>query len=112
VGFNYLVTTTSVDAEESCWNFGSSFTCTEDGDSITNLDDLVLSAGGGAGIMIALGSSPQSVRLDLSVRYLYGGEADYLTEGSIRWGESLVVLEPHRSRTDMIAVYIGLSFGR
>ena len=47
VGFNYLITTTSVHADTSC----SGSSCdSDDTDSITNLDDLVLSAGGGGGV--------------------------------------------------------------
>jgi hypothetical protein len=102
VGFNYLFTRTSLRDGDS----------DGDRDSVMNMDDLVLSAGGGAGVMIALGGSPQSVRLDLSVRYLYGGEADYLIEGDVRSEFGPPVLVPRRSRTDMVAVYIGVTFGR
>lgn len=113
VGFNYLATTTSVDAEESCYYNGSTNICIDDGDSITNLDDLVLSAGGGAGVQFAFGSSPHSMRLDLSVRYLYGGEAEYLTEGDIHWQvDGPVILSPRLSRTDLLMIYIGLTWGR
>jgi hypothetical protein len=45
---------------------GSSSICTDDGDSITNVDDFVLSAGGGGGVQFAFGASPHSMRLDLS----------------------------------------------
>jgi hypothetical protein len=113
VGFNYIATTTSIDAEETCYYIGSTYYCDDDGDSITNLDDFVLSAGGGAGVMFAFGASPHSMRLDLSLRYLYGGEAEYLTEGDIRWPEEgPVIFQPHRSRTDMLMVYVGLAWGR
>lgn len=112
VGFNYLVTTTSVDAEDTCVYVGSTFYCDDDGDSITDMDDLVLSAGGGGGIMIALGSGPQPMRLDLSLRYLYGGQAQYLTEEDIRWEGEGPGRTPRRSRTDMLVVYIGLAWGR
>ena len=109
VGFNYLWTTTSVAGEESC--SGSGYYCTETGDVIGNLDDLALSAGGGAGVMVGLGRAPYRMRLDLSVRYLYGGEATYLTEDYFPT-EGEVQLEARRSRTDMVFVYIGLSWGR
>jgi hypothetical protein len=107
VGFNYLSTTTSVDADEVCDRNGS---C--DDDSRTDLDDLVLSAGGGAGVTFGFGSAPHTTRLDLGVRYLYGGEAKYLTEGGILWIRDPVAYEPHRSRTDMVMVYVGVAFGR
>lgn len=107
VGFNYISTTTSVDADEVCDGNDS---C--DDDSRTDLDDLVLSAGGGAGVTFGFGSAPHATRLDIGVRYLYGGEADYLTESSTLWDSSPVAHEPHRSRTDMVMVYIGVAFGR
>jgi hypothetical protein len=107
VGFNYISTTTSVVADEVCVDNGS---C--DDDSRTDIDDLVLSAGGGAGVTFGFGAAPHTARLDIGVRYLYGGEADYLTEGAIFRGREPVALEPHRSRTDMVMIYIGVAFGR
>jgi hypothetical protein len=79
---------------------------------VTNLDDLVFSAGGGGGVGIALTRSGH-VRLDLSLRYLYGGEAKYLTEGDIQWrSEGPPTLTPRRTRTDMLLIGIGIVFGR
>jgi len=112
VGFSYLTTTTSVDAKESCSSLDGSYSCSDDGDSVTNLDDLVFSAGVGAGVMIGLGKSG-SVKLDLSLRYLYGAQATYLTEGGIRWADTgPPILDPHRSRTDMLLIGIGITVGR
>jgi hypothetical protein len=107
VGFNYISTTTSVDADEVCVDNGS---C--DDDSRTDLDDLVFSAGGGAGVTFGFGAGPYTTRLDIGVRYLYGGEADYLTESGNLGRRDPVALEPHRSRTDMVMIYIGVAFGR
>lgn len=112
VGFSYLTTTTSVDAKESCSSLDGSYSCSDDGDSVTNLDDLVFSAGVGAGVMIGLGKSG-SVKLDLSLRYLYGAQATYLTEGGIRWADTgPPILDPHRSRTDMLLIGLGITLGR
>ena len=69
-------------------------------------------AGGGAGVTFGFGSAPHTTRLDIGVRYLYGGEADYLTEDGIFWASEPVVYVPHRSRTDMVMIYIGVAFGR
>jgi hypothetical protein len=107
VGFNYIATTTSVDADEACDDDGS---C--DDDSRTDIDDLVLSAGGGAGVTFGFGAAPHAARLDIGVRYLYGGEAEYLTEAGILWDRDPVALQPLRSRTDMVMIYIGVAFGR
>ena len=113
VGFNYLRTSTSVDAEDTCIYTGTITSCSEDGDSITNIDDIVLSVGGGVGLQIGFGAAPHPMKLDLSLRYLYGGEAEYLTDGDIRWQEEgLVILQPRRSRTDMLMVNVGVTWGR
>ena len=45
------------------------------------------------------------------MRYLYGGEAKYLTEGWIPWDNPVNRLA-RRSRTDMLLVYAGVAFGR
>lgn len=78
----------------------------------TNLGDFVLSFGGAAGVMVGFGSAPHPVRLDVSVRYLYGGEADYLTKGAIRRVGSQAFVDISRSRTDMVLMYVGIAFGR
>lgn len=49
--------------------------------------------------------------LDVSVRYFAGGEASYLKEGAIRHVDGRAVYDVSRSRTDMVVVYIGFSFG-
>lgn len=104
-GFNYISTRTSVDADDSCDG------CDDDDDSFTNVDDLVFSAGAGIGVMVALGSSPNPVQLDLAVRYLYGGEASYFTDGVVNWQE-LSLQAPYRTRTDMIVINLGVAWGR
>lgn len=109
VGFIDLFTRTSIEGDVTCTGTGS---CSETGDSVTNLDDLAFSAGGGAGFMVGFGKSPRSARLDVSVRYLYGGEAEYLTEGAIRWGSDAATLLPHRTQTHIVLVDIGVAFGR
>lgn len=112
VGFNYLFTSTEIDANEYCSNYGGSYNCSGNGNSVTHLDDLVFSAGGGGGVGIAVTKSGK-VRLDLSVRYLYGAEAKYLTEGDIHWtDDGPPVLHPRRTRTDMLLIGIGIAFGR
>ncbi len=111
VGFNYISTSTSVDGDESCSEWSGTWSCSDDGDSYTNLDDFAFSAGAGAGVMFALGSSPNPMRLDLSLRYLYGGEANYLT-GDYFPTDRPVHLDARRTRTDLLLIYIGLAWGR
>jgi hypothetical protein len=109
VGLINIFTKTSIEGDVTCTGTGS---CSETGDSVTNIDDLAFSAGGGAGFMVGFGKSPRSARLDVSVRYLYGGEAEYLTEGAIRWGSDAATLLPHRTQTHIVLVDIGVAFGR
>jgi hypothetical protein len=105
-GFDYIYTKTSLDEANDC----SGSSCGR-GIEATNLDDWVPSFGVGAGVMVGLGSSG-STRLDVSVRYLWGGEADYLTHGAIQHVGDTAIFDTSRSRTDIVAVYVGLSFGR
>src|SRR5262245_33697804 len=107
-GFTNLFTTTSIDSE--CR--GSD--CSANLADATNSRDFALSYGGGAGVTIGFRSSPRPPRLDLdlSVRYLRGTEAQYLTEGAIRREGGRAFFDFSRSRTDMVAVYIGIAFGR
>jgi hypothetical protein len=103
-GFNNIFTTTSIECSES--------SCPSGGPDATNSRDYVPSYGGGAGVMIGFRPSPRSLRLDLSVRYLRGGEARYLTEGAIHRENGQAIFHFTRSRTDMITVYIGIAVGR
>jgi hypothetical protein len=107
VGFNYIFTQTSVDAGGSCDN-GSSCNLA----NTTNLDDFVSSFGGSGGLMIGLGSAPHLAKLDISARYLRGGDATYLREGGIRREDGIALLDVTRSRTDMVWIYFGIALGR
>jgi hypothetical protein len=106
-GFDYIHTTTSIEDTVNC----TGSTCSG-GIESTNLDDWVPSLGVGAGVMVGLGTSPDSIRLDVSVRYLWGGEADYLVKGAIHNVGNTSILDISRSRTDMVAVSVGVAFGR
>jgi hypothetical protein len=106
LGLTDIFTKTSVDLGTFC-----SVSCTDIGPSTTNLRSVALSYGGGVGVMIGFGSPPSAARLDISVRYLRGGEADYLRQGAIRRENGQVFLDKSRSRTDMIAIFIGVSGG-
>jgi hypothetical protein len=104
-GFTNLYTTSEVKGEDGC-DEGCVF------DSESQSSDFVLSYGGGAGIMINFTSRERVPRLDVAMRYLRGGRADYLTEGSLRMEGGQVIREFSRSRTDRFGVYIGVVFGR
>ena len=88
-------------------------------ESSTNLEDVVFSYGAGGGLMIRVkkksengseGSKQTEILVDFRVRYLFGGEADYLKEGSIRRDSGNVEFDITRSRTDLLTFNIGVAF--
>src|SRR5215813_1043916 len=79
--------------------------------SDTNLSDTTLSYGFGGGIQIPLTKSREGwITLDTNVRYLRGSQAEYLKKGSIRQVNGQAVFDVLSSRTDVIAVQIGVTF--
>ena len=109
VGFSYLYTSTSVKSEGTSENNEIA--------SSTNFDDGVFSYGGSAGTLIRIHSNDRrpgsegdvsEVLLDARVGYIAGGEAEYLTTGSIKREGSNVSYSPKRSRTDMITAHLGV----
>ena len=107
VGFNYLWTTTKIrDAD----NF-------EEITSSKNLDDIAFSYGLGGGIMFNVYEARTPVTdigkiyIDLKVRYLYGGEAEYLKEGAVSIDEyANVSYDISKSTTDLMLYQIGVVF--
>jgi hypothetical protein len=106
-GFNYFFTQTSIKDED-----GSG----EDIASTTNLDDFALSYGVGGGIQIRVYHDPyetkelSSVFIDIGVRYLTGGEAEYLKKGSIEIVDQKVMKDIITSRTDLLHFQLGVGF--
>lgn len=103
-GFNYLWTQTSL-------GNGS------DQITSTNFDDSTLSAGVGGGVSICLTNgvrhgAPMDYSIDLNVgaRYLFGGNAQYLTRGPIRTVDGDPVYGVSSSRTNLLVTNIGITF--
>ena len=105
-GGNLISTDTSLDCSAN-----DNATCSGN-TSATNAEDLVLSVGAGAGVMIAFSPRPAVPKLDVSFRYLRGAEGTYLTKGAIRREGSTAIFDVSRSRTDIVALYVGVVFGR
>ncbi|UCD93360.1 MAG: hypothetical protein JSU69_06180 [Candidatus Zixiibacteriota bacterium] len=109
LGFNYLFTETKIEGYSD-----------EPIAKTTNFDDAVFSYGAGGGVLIKVfgdeaalkaarfGKSPL-VFIDLRLRYLIGGEAEYLKEGSIGRVGTTVVYDVIESKTDLLTFHIGVT---
>ncbi|MBD3333159.1 outer membrane beta-barrel protein [candidate division GN15 bacterium] len=106
VGVNYLYTTTTIKNASNDEEVASS----------TNFDDNALAYGFGGGAMIRVYESPEAgptgpfeVFVDLGFRYMLGGEAEYLKEGSIRRENAVVAFDVTESKTDIAVARVGVS---
>lgn len=103
VGLNYLFTETSISDASDGSQVASS----------TNQDDAVFSYGFGGGMMVRIASSGNDRRihwmLDVGARYLLGGEAEYLKEGSIRRDNGKVEYDLSKSKTDLFTLRLGVT---
>lgn len=81
--------------------------------SNTNFDDFAWSYGAGGGLLIHLYSNPSEefaeLFLDIKVRYLFGTEAEYLKEGSVRIENGYAYYDVERSKTDLLTASIGVT---
>jgi len=104
VGYNYLYTETKV---ENINVPGQEVA------SSNNLSDGAFSYGGGAGLMFRVYQSDDGnisdVFVDIGARYAFGGEAEYLKEGSIRSANGKVQYDILKSKTDILILQIGAS---
>lgn len=108
LGFNYLWTETGV--YDQGWGDRAIA-------SSVNQSDFTWSAGAGGGLMIRIYEKQRNrekgkfgIYIDVGVRYLLGGRAEYLSEGGIVEDEGRLVYEAHLSRTDLLATKVGLLF--
>lgn len=105
-GINYLYTQTEIQ------NRGRGG---EEVASSNNKDDIAFSYGGGGGLMIRLyssegeGSGLNEVLLDIRGRYIKGGEAEYLKQGSIRRENGQVKYDVLKSHTDIMTIQVGVA---
>jgi hypothetical protein len=108
VGFNYLWTETGVYDRDG---FDQKVV------SDVNFSDWTWSCGIGGGLMLSMyekkrsgKARPFAIFLDLGARYLKGGKAEYLKEGSIIRESQRVVYDVSESSTDLFTIRAGLSF--
>ena len=102
VGAKYLFTDTSIGDNFSDQNIASD----------TNFSDTTISYGVGGGVQIHLAdlSRRSQIVFDTKVRYLRGGHAEYLKEGSIIRTPTGVVFDVLSSRTDVVTLHVGVTF--
>ena len=107
-GFSYLFTETRIDDEDVPGR--------DDVASSTNFDDVTFASGIGGGVLVPVYSTVSEqgrfveVMVDLHVRYLFGGEAEYLDRGDItRNDDGTISMRPRQSRTDLLLPQIGVS---
>jgi hypothetical protein len=102
-GGAYIFTDTKIESEYSNEEIASS----------TNYDDFSWSYGAGGGLLIKVAQDLGDVSklfLDLKVRYIYGTEAEYLTEKDIviNPADRKVYYFPKKSKTDLLTFHIGV----
>ncbi|UCH92500.1 MAG: outer membrane beta-barrel protein [Candidatus Aminicenantes bacterium] len=106
LGLNYLWAQTSIEDND------------DEGDiSSVNYDDTASSYGIGGGLMVRLGGAKErhsqkkimEFLLDFRVRYLWGGNAEYLQEGSIVVDGQEVTYYVSESKTDLLTFQIGFA---
>lgn len=108
IGWNNLFTNTMVTDEEA----------DEPVHSDTNLNDNAFSYGGGGGLLIRLSGpdmdNPDGAAngwfLSFGARYLFGGKAKYLKEGSIRRENGTLIFSTLESTTDLFIFSIGAAY--
>ena len=107
IGFNYLFTNTTIN--DDGWS--------EDIAATTILDAWALTFGAGTGAVIRAldirnrqGRSVFSLYLEIGLRYLKGGTAEYLRERSILRDRGSLSYTPLISTTDLVKSHLGVVF--
>jgi hypothetical protein len=108
LGFTYIFTTTEIKDQGNYEEHVA---------SSTNFDDIAFNYGAGGGIMFRVykakeneGMKLKEVLIDIGVKYLESGEAEYLKEGSIRRENGIVIYDVNKSKTNLLTLQISASF--
>jgi hypothetical protein len=107
VGFNYFFTKTTISNSDDP---------SHDVASSTNQDDAVFAYGFGGGAMVQVYDGPKrsgkplQVFIDAGLRYVLGGEAEYLKKGSIQIEGTTVSYTKIKSKTDLLRLHVGVMF--
>ncbi len=108
VGFQYLWTETGV-YDQGC--------CDKRIANSVNQSDWTWSSGAGCGLLMKVYEDRKNrernafaIFVDLGARFLKGGRAEYLREGSISQENGQLIYDIKMSNTDLITARLGLSF--
>jgi hypothetical protein len=112
LGFNFLNTSTDISSQDSDWEGSNKIA------GSNNSSDIASNYGFGGGLMIRVYDAVahgregglQAVFVELSIRSLKGGKAEYMKEGSIREENEHVVYDKYKSETDLVTYHLGVSF--
>lgn len=102
IGFAYFGTSSSVSGVDNDDSFGDT----------TNFDDITFGWTGGGGLLVQLSRGRTPVALDLGVRYMGNGEAEYLKKGDIQDNpDGSITFTPTRSEANLLQFQVGVSIG-
>jgi hypothetical protein len=80
--------------------------------SATDFDDWTAALQTGGGLLVSLRTRHVPVALDLGARYLYNGEAWYVSPGDVEpLPNGDVFIYPAHSRADLVMIHLGVSVG-
>ena len=80
--------------------------------SQTDFDDWQSALQGGGGLLIALRTRHAPVSIDLGARYLYNGDAWYVTPGDVvPQPNGSVAIYPNRTPANLVVMHLGVSVG-
>jgi hypothetical protein len=85
--------------------------------SSTNFEDWTSSFGLGGGLLVPIvtrdtpkGERDFELHFEARARYLFGGRAEYLTEGLLIDESGELSIDPYESRTDLLVLHFGVAF--
>jgi len=110
LGFNFLSTSTEISSEDSDWDRDNKIA------GSNNSNDAASNIGFGGGLMVRVYDAAsrgregglQGVFVDLGIRSLKGGKAEYMTVREQEEGK--FVFDRYKSETDLVTYHLGVSF--
>lgn len=119
IGFKYLLSNVAIEGEALFDDDNLIIIADEDRlFTSSTFSSFALSYGAGAGVDVQVFNGPlgmnknnAAISMHIGARYLFGSEADYLTENSILAQTDRIHFEPAESNTNMIIPKLGIRIG-